>query len=212
MKIGKYPVKFSYRIPRLIADVFSLAIVVLIVSATVVFFSDYEAQLNMLRIGQDNVETIIKNYDPTLAWRQWIALAFPVIALAVIVVYLVLTLTSHSFKRWEITKRNAQRCYDEYAFGVALCKVPVLVIVFDIMCVAHDKLLPFPKYGFSWFSWSLILYALIIAIIIRYTMHRITGITAKKQVAPSDAVKVRAVAVNKTDSTDEISGDKKEEI
>lgn len=217
MKIGKYPVKFSYKIPRLIADVFTLGLSVLIASATLSFFSDYEAQLDLMRIGQDNVETIIQNYDPSIAWRKWIALVFPVLALAVIAAYLVLTIKSHSFKNWEVTKRNAQACYDEYAFGVSLCKIPVLIIIFDLMCVAHDKLLPFPKYGFSWFSWSIILYALIIAIIIRYTVHRITGITAKKESTHTDAVRVKAVAVVKSSPENasdnaEKTNDKKEDI
>ena len=199
MKVGKYPVKHTYKIPRLIADVISLGLVVLIVSATVTFFGDYEAQLDILRIGQDNVETIVQNHDPSIAWRQWTALIFPALAVITLVLYLILTLRNHSFKRFNITKRNAQQCYDGFAFCVSLCKLPVLIIIFDIMCIAQDKLLPFPKYGFSWFSWSIILYGLIIAIIIRFTLHRLNSITAVTEAPRSDVIKVKAVTKAKDD-------------
>lgn len=202
MKVGKYPVKHTYKIPRLIADVISLGLVVLIVSATVTFFGDYEAQLDILRIGQDNVETIVQNHDPSIAWRQWTALIFPALAVITLALYLILTLKSHSFKRFNITKRNAQQCYDEFAFCVSLCKLPVLIIIFDIMCIAQDKLLPFPKYGFSWFSWSIILYGLIIAIIIRFTLHRLNSITAVTEAPRSDVIRVKAVTKAKDDHMD----------
>ncbi|MBP1543299.1 MAG: hypothetical protein J6A16_04320 [Oscillospiraceae bacterium] len=197
MKISKYPVKHTYKIPRLIADVLSLAVAVLIVSATIGFFGDYESQLDLLRIGQDNVETIADSFDPTIVWRQWVALVFPFLTLAVIAVYIILTLKSHRLSRYSVNKRNAQACYNELAFGISLAKLPVLVIIFDVMCVAHDKLLPFPKYGFSWFSWSLILYLLIEVIVIRYIMHRLDSITAKKESAPSETIVIRAVRSEK---------------
>ena len=39
MKIGKYPVKHSYRIPRLITDVFSVGLAVFILSVEYMFMT-----------------------------------------------------------------------------------------------------------------------------------------------------------------------------
>ncbi len=203
MKIGKYPVKHTYSIPRLVADVLSLGIAVFIVSATIQFFRQYEGFLDSVALITDEArETMLAN-DPNYEWKQWLALIFPVLALAVFIVYIVLVLKSHKLARYNVTKRNAQQCCDAYTFCVSLAKLPVLIIVADLMAIAHDKLLP--RYGFGWFSWATLLYAVIIAIIIRYTMHRLSKITAEKP-APSStdsgAVRIKAVISdeNKTES------------
>lgn len=196
MKIGKYPVKFSYKIPRLISDVFSLAVAVMIVTTTVSFFQQYDYFLYDV-IGQENVETIIANEDPALVIRQWIALIFPILTAGVFAAYLILTLTDRRFRRWEVTKRNAQSCYDAYAFCVSLCKIPALLAIFDIMYIVHNVLLYIEV---SLFSIQVLLDAVMIAIIIRFTMHRLSNITAKTGSAPSEAIRVRAVAAPKTES------------
>ncbi len=211
MKIGKYPVKRSYRIARLIADIFTAGLLVLIGSGVAAFFADYEAQLDLLRIGQDNVQNIVDNYDSTILWRQWLILIFPAIALGIVAAYLVLTLKSHSFKKYSINKRNAQAVYDEYAFCVSLCKIPLLIILYDAMCGIYDILLPFKMYGFALFSWSDLLYVLIIAIIIRWTMHRLEAITAAKPAEDSSTIKVKAVQSNNTVQEPASAEDDKEE-
>ncbi len=211
MKVGKYPVKHSYKISRLIADILTVGLMVLICSGVLAFFTDYEMMLDLMRIGQDNIQNIVENYDSSILWRQWLILGFPLMALAVVAVYLVLTLKSHSFKKYSVNKRNAQKVYDEFAFGVSLCKLPALIIIYDLMCGTYDRLLPFPKYGFALFSWSSLLYVLLIVIIIRFTMHRISRITEKAEPVTSNAVKVKSVAVEKP-AKDEKSENNKEDI
>lgn len=202
MKIGKYPVKRTYRIPRMIADVLSLGLVVLIVSATFTFFKNYEDFYSMFDMNNPAaVETLLKN-DPNYEWKQHLAWIFPVLALAVLVVYIVLVLKNHKLSSYDVNKRNAQNCYDAYAFGVSLCKIPALMIVFDMMCVAQDKLLN-SMFGLSWFSWLTLLCVVLILIIIRYTSHRLVSITAKPQTAKSDAVQVKAVVAKKEDKAEE---------
>ncbi len=208
MKIGKYPVKFSYKIPRLIADVFSLALAVLIVSVTVSFFQQYDMLLYDI-IGADNVQKIVATEDPTLVWRQWIALVFPLLTVGILAAYLILTLKSHSFSRWQVTKRTAQKCYDAYAFCVSLCKIPALLAVFDVMYIVHNVLLGVEV---SLFSIQLILDAIMIAIIIRFTMHRLTGITAATEEVPARSVRVRAVAAEKETNGSNNDSDNKEEV
>ena len=200
MKAGKYPVKHSYKIARLISDVFSLGIAVVIVSVTVGFFKQYNALLDQMRIGQDNVESIVQNFDSSIVWRQWIALIFPALVLAIFAAYLILTLKSHKFSRWQVTKLTAQECYDTFAFCVSLCKIPALLAVFDVMYIVHNKLL---FVNVSWFSLQVLLDAVMIAIIVRFTMHRLDSITAKPEKKDNGTVKVKAVAVNKENKTEE---------
>ncbi len=211
MKIGKYPVKHTYRLPRIISDVLSLGLVVLIVSATFNFFETYEDFYALFDTNNPTaMETLLKN-DPNYGWKQHLAWIFPALAIAILIAYMVLVLKSHRLSRYEVNKRNAQRCYDAYAFGVSLCKIPALMIVFDLMCIAQDKLL-MSMYGLSWFSWLTLLCAVLIMIIVRYTMHRLSGITAKPQAAKSDAVQVKAVIANKNDNDTAEKADNKEEI
>lgn len=212
MKIGKYPVKHTYRIPRIIADVLSVGLVVLIVSATINFFSSYEEFYSRFDTSNPTaLEALLKN-DPNYKWKQNLAWIFPLASLAVLVTYIVLVLKSHRLSNYDINKRNAQKCYDAYAFGVSLCKIPALMIVFDMMCIAQDKLM-MSMYGLSWFSWLSLLSVVLIMIIVRYTRHRLLNITAKPQEVKSDAIRLKAVVANKdNNSSAEKSDENKEEI
>ncbi len=206
MKIGKYPVKHTYRISRLVADVLSLGLAVLIVSATVMFFQQYDAFLEQfMLITEEAKQTLLEN-NPNYEWKQWLALIFPALALAVFVAYIVLVCKSHKLSRYNVTKLTAQKCWEAYAFCVSLCKLPVLIIIINIMCVAHDKLLPIPVYGYKWFGFDtvlpILLYGIIAAVIIRRTMHRLTNITAK-QPQKSNTIKLRATVADNTDKTKE---------
>lgn len=208
MKIGKYPVKHTFKVARIVADVLSLGLVVLIVSATVTFFDTYDQFYSLFDTTNPNALNMLIENDPHYQWKQWLALIFPVLAAVVLIVYVVLLLKNHKFSRYAVTKRNAQRCYDAYAFGVSLAKIPALLIVFDLMCITQDKLL-LSVNGFSWFSWLTILSLLMIAITIRYTMGRLAHITAKSAETNSDTVKVKAVVAEKTE--DNKTEDNKEE-
>ncbi len=196
MKIGKYPVKHSYRVARIVADVLSLGLVVLIVSSALNFMVDYvELYSRIDTTNETAMQTMLQN-DPNYQWKHLLVLIFPALAVIVPVVYAVLVLKSHKLSRYDINKRNAQQCYDAYAFGVSLIKLPALMIVFDFMCTFSYKVI-LPVDGVSWFSWLTVLCALIIAIIVRYTMHRLEAITRKPAAVKSDAVKVKAVVSSK---------------
>ena len=82
MKIGKYPVKHSYRIPRLITDVFSVGLAVFILSVEYMFMTVYEDNLRQ-NIG-DNIEKLALS-DPTIGWKHWVTMIFPAAVLAVFV-------------------------------------------------------------------------------------------------------------------------------
>ncbi len=190
MKIGKYPVKHSYKIARLVSDVFSLGLAVLIFSATVGFFREYWTML--AGIGEENLNKILAEHDPMLVNRQWFALIFPALVVAVFAAYIVLCLKSHPFKRYNVTKLTAQSCRDIYVFCASLCKIPLLMGIFDVMYIVCGNILGGNEPPFSL---QILLDALIIAIIIRFGIHRVMTITEKKSDAPdSGTITVKAVS------------------
>ena len=191
MKIGKYPVKLSFRIARLVSDVLSLGIAVLIVSVTVNFIKQYRMMLQ--KMGADSVTAIENEYMSSISWGYWLALIFPALVVGVFAAYLILTLTSRKLAKFNITKRTAQEVYDWYAFCVSVCKIPVLMGIFDIMYIFHRRMLG-DNIGF--FSMQVLLDIVIVAIIIRFTVHRIRKITETKESAQSaddSVVKVRVI-------------------
>lgn len=78
MKIGKYPVKHSYKLARIISDILSLAIAYLILNTTLMFFPQYKKAINL--IGNENLD-IVREYGYSLAYRQYFAWIFPALVL-----------------------------------------------------------------------------------------------------------------------------------
>ncbi len=191
MKIGKYPVKCSFRISRIVSDLLSLGIAVLIFSVTISFITQYRAMLR--QIGAEGVSDIENNYIGAFSWSYWLSLIFPALVTGVFAAYLILTLTSRKLEKFNITKRNAQDVYDWYAFCVSLCKIPIFMGLFDIMYIFQRRML---GENISLFSMQILLDIVIVTIIIRFTVHRIRKITETKdsvKSADDSVVKVRVV-------------------
>ncbi len=191
MKIGKYPVKRSFRIARIVSDVFSLGIAVVIFSVTVNFIAQFQAMLR--QIGSEGVSAIESDHIAAFSWSYWLALIFPALVVGVFAAYLILTMTSRKFTKYNITKRNAQSVYNWYAVCVSVCKIPVLMGIFDIMYIFHQRML---GVNISLFSMQILLDIVIVAIIIRFTVHRIRTITKPEdnvKSADDSVVKVRVV-------------------
>lgn len=191
MKIGKYPVKHRYQIARLVSDVLSIGLAVVIVSTTIYFLQSYNEMLSQM--GVNGVAEISSEYISGFEWRQWLALIFPVLVAALFAAYIVLTLKSHPFKKYNVTKLTAQSCCDVYTFCVSLCKIPILMGIFDVMYIFHQNMLGAEEKPFSI---QILLDIVIIAIIIRLGMHRIDHITAPKENAAeagqtAEAAKIR---------------------
>lgn len=181
MKIGKYPVKHSYKLARIISDVLSLAVAVLILNTTRIFFQNYK-QASIVT-PEKLVELAKEQGIWWLANRHKFAWVFPGLVAVIFAVYLILTLKSHRFAKYNVTKQSAQAVYDWYAFAVSLCKLPLLMGVFDVMCIYHQRMM-FNKV--SLFSLQAVLDILIIAIIIRLSVHRIRWITYSEKPAKTE--------------------------
>lgn len=194
MKIGKYPVKPSFRIARIISDVLSLGIAVLIFSVTANFIRQYRLMLQ--KIGAEGVSEIEDNYIGGFSWSYWLSLIFPALVVGVFAAYLILTLTSRKMSGFSITKRTAQDVYDRFAFAVSVCKIPVFMGIFDIMYIFHRRML---GDKISIFSLQVLLDIVIVMIIIRFTIHRIRRITeteSNERSADDSVVKVRVADDN----------------
>lgn len=193
MKIGKFPVKRTYKPARIISDALSLIPAYVIVSSTIHFFPTYKATVNEIlnEAWLAGDMRLFYKYEESLAYRQYSAWIFPALVLAVFAAYLILTLKSHKLAKYNITKQNAQAVYNWYAFAVSLCKLPILLALLDAMYITHQRLM----FNYvSVFSVQMILYVVLVVIIIRLSVHRIKALTkpAPKK-AESGGVKAKIV-------------------
>lgn len=189
MKIGKYPVKHTYKIPRLISDVFSVGLAVFICSVEYMFLTVYEDTL-VRYIGEEQLQAL-SQADSSIGWKHWTTLIFPALVLAVFAVYIFLVLKSHRFSSLNITKRNAQKVYDMYALCASLCKIPALMLISEMMMITQNKLLMSEE---SWFTIQLVLDLFIIVLLISFFRRMILRFTAPvESTANSGAIKVKAV-------------------
>ena len=74
MKIGKYPVKHSYKKPRIIADVISVGLAVFICSVEIMFMPVYDDTLKTYIGGEALVK--LMQADSSLGWKRWLTLIF----------------------------------------------------------------------------------------------------------------------------------------
>lgn len=187
MKINNFRIKHSYKPERIISDVLSLGIAAVIVISTLNFFPIYKQTVNE-RVREHYELLMI--YRESLSYRQYFAWIFPALAAVIFAVYLILVLKSHKFAGYKVTEECAQSVYDRYSFAVSLCKIPLLLIVFNVMYIFQQRIM-FNEV--SIFSVSVILYALMVVIIIRLSVHRIRGVTEReKEVRREENGRVKA--------------------
>ena len=172
MKIGKITVRRSYKPSRIICDIISLAGAAVIVYMTERFI----------------------NSEAISGERAALSAIFPVLALGVLAVYAVLTLKNHAFKRYNITKKNAQDIYDWYAFSVSLIKLPLLLIIFESMLTFQEISLGI---AVNMLNFRFILYIFLIVIIIRMAIHRVKTLSHEEK--STDVVHVRAAVVDENE-------------
>ena len=166
-KINNIEIKRTYRPTRIVCDVVSLAMLVVIIINTLdlMKFSKIAAGIGIL------------------------PLLFPLAGFGMCAVYILLTFRSLKFGKYKITKQNAQSVYDWWAFSLSLIKVPLLFALFD----GEYMYLGWAESGKMSFSFLIFAYLLIALIIIRLMSHRFKALTAvKKSSNNEDTVKVKA--------------------
>ncbi len=183
MKISGYTVRLRHKPARMISDALSLALV---------FFAFMSTHIMMERYPELRIAVFRTDFV-----KLW---AFPIVSLLPPAAYLLLILSNHKMKRYRITEDNAQAVYDWFAFACSLCKLPVLVAIADAMTTFQSRLL---GQDVALFGIQYVLYTLILAIIIRFSMHRIKKITEPpKPPEASSGIKVTAKIADDPDNND----------
>ena len=170
-KIGNIEIKRTYRPTRIVCDVVSLAMLVVIIINT----------LDLMKFAK------------IAAGIGILPLLFPLAGFGMCAAYIRLTFRSLKFGKYKITKQNAQSVYDWWAFSLSLIKVPLLFALFD----GEYMYLGWAESGQMSFSFLILAYLLIAIIIIRLMSHRFKALTAvKKTENDKGAVKVKAKVVD----------------
>lgn len=168
MKIGNVEIRRTYRPARIVCDVVTLAALVVVTK---------------------NAADLLMQTKNFLGFVGALPLLFPAAGIGMCAAYIILTFKSLKFKRYKITKQNAQNVYDWWAFSLSLVKVPLLLAMFE----GEYQFLYWAVTGKSRFGIALLLYILLAVIIIRLMIHRIRSLTVVKKVQKDEStVKVKA--------------------
>lgn len=162
MKIGKIKVKRNYQIAQMVLDAVAVIIFIVIVQC-VLSFGAYISDMN---------ESVLK-YNPDVVglveWRWnivWIAIAAIIIAVSLLMIYLPRKMP----KNYIVDSDNAQKYNDIIITAITCVRIPVLLAVFEGMCI-HQSLLMGITDGI--FTLQIPLDILFTIIIIRFSVHRI---------------------------------------
>lgn len=169
-QIGGFEVTRTHRPARMICDVITLVMIIIII-----------------KLGIDLAYYTAKFLG---AMGLIVPLSFPAAGIALCAVYIKLSLSGLKFGRLKITKQNAQKIYDWWTFSMALIKIPLLMAMFEGIYIFRE----WAAVGKSTISViPLILYVLTAAAITWFSVRRMRRLCeVKKPVKNDSAVKVKA--------------------
>lgn len=199
MKIGRYPVKKTYSIPRVIADVASALILFVLVRTTIAFFDQCDSIYKLAAVHSEQLEALQR--------YKYLALIPVILAFAATAATLIFVFVSHKEpKKLTLNKKNAQRYYVILADAATLIRIPVLLALVEISYYMQQAML---VQEVSYFSVQFICDILIALIIWRFTLHRIGRLGESAPAAPADenVIKVKAVTPEKTDAKNTTEGE-----
>ncbi len=199
MKIGRYPVKKTYSIPRVIADVASALILFVLVRTTISFFDQCDSIYKLAAVHSEQLEALQR--------YKYLALIPVILAFAATAATLIFVFVSHREpKKLTLNKKNAQRYYVILADAATLIRIPVLLALVEISYYMQQAML---VQEVSYFSVQFICDILIALIIWRFTLHRIGRLGESATAAPTDekVIKVMAVTPEKTDAKNTTEGE-----
>ncbi len=170
MKVGEYKVKRNYLIAQMVLD--AVAVIIMIVICKCVFsFGAFVDQQNKL-VHDSNSEV-----TGLLVWQWnivWIVIAALVIAASLLMIYLPRKLP----KKYIVNAENAQKYSDIVITAITCVRIPVLLAVFEGMCI-HQSVMVRNYEGI--FSLQIPLDIIVTLIIIRFSIHRIKIIQPKEE-------------------------------
>ena len=162
MKIGTIKVKRNYQIAQMVLDAVAVIIFIVIVRC-VLSFGTFITDMN---------NNILK-YNPDIVglvdWRGniiWIVIAAIVVAVSLLMIYL----PRKAPKKYIVNEDNAQKYSDIMITAITCVRIPVLLAVFEGMCI-HQSILTGITDGI--FTLQIPLDILLALIIIRFSVHRL---------------------------------------
>ena len=162
MKIGTIKVKRNYHIAQIVLDAAAVIILIIIVQG-VISFGTYISEINA------NIQKYAPDTVGLIEWwwnTVWIVIAAIVVAASLLMIYL-----PHKMpKKYIVNEVNAQKYSDIFITAVTCVRIPVLLVVFEGMCI-HQSLLTGMTDGI--FTLQIPLDILFALIIIRFSTHRI---------------------------------------
>lgn len=194
MKIGRYPVKKTYSIPRAIADIASALILFVLVRTTVSFFDQCDSIYKLAAVHSEQLDAL-QHY-------KYLALIPVVIAFAATAATVIFVLVPHREpKSITLGKKTAQRYYVILADAATLIRIPVLLALVEVSYYVQQAML---VREVSYFSIQFICDILIALIIWRFTLHRMSKLGESAPAAPANEniVKVKAVKSDTAEKTD----------
>ena len=167
--IGGIETKRTYRPSRIICDVITLVMIIM-----------------LTKLGFDLAHYTGKFLG---ALGMLVPLGLPAAGFALCAAYAVLSFRGMKFGRLKITKQNAQNVYNWWTFSMALIKIPMLMAMFEGIYIFRE----WAAVGESTISIiPLILYVLIAAAVTWFSVRRTKFLAAVKEQKKNDsAVKVK---------------------
>ncbi len=170
MRIGDFKVKRHYQISQMVLDVVAVIIFVAIVRCVLSFGAYIDEQNRLIHSANSEIEGLI-------VWQWniiWIVIAALVIAVSLLMIYLPRKMP----KKYVITKETIQKYSDIVITAITCVRIPVLLAVFEGMCI-HQSVMLGNTEGI--FTLQIPLDILLSVIIIRFSLHRVRILQPKPQ-------------------------------
>lgn len=170
MKVGDFKVKRKYQIAQMVLDVVAAIIFVVIIRCVFSFGAYIDEQNRIIHSANSEIEGLV-------VW-QWNIIWIVIAALVIIASLLMIYLPRKMPKKYIITKETAQKYSDIVITAITCVRVPVLLAVFEGMCI-HQSVMVGNTEGI--FTLQIPLDILLSVIIIRFSIHRVMILQPKPE-------------------------------
>lgn len=172
MKIGEYKIKRNYQIIQMVVDAFAVILLVVIVQCTLAFREQVLSRNELIQGSSSAIDTsMLVSWVPNIVWA--------ILAIVFVGVSIFFTFKNRNLpKKYKINKENAQKYSDIVITAITCIRIPVLLGIFDMMYIHQQRMM---YQNESLFSLQVLLDALLIVIIIRFSMHRVRAIEPKDE-------------------------------
>ncbi|MCM1486921.1 MAG: hypothetical protein NC203_01015 [Firmicutes bacterium] len=162
MKIGSFKVKRNYQISQMVLDVVGAVIFAVIVRCVISFGAFIDEQNRIIQNSNSEIKGLV-------VW-QWNIVWIVIAALVIVISLLMIYLPRKMPRKYVVTKETVQKYSDIVITAVTCVRIPVLLAVFEGMCI-HQSVMVGNIEGV--FTLQIPLDILLSIIIIRFSIHRV---------------------------------------